>query len=289
MSLSAPPHGFLTETFRLPDDPFAAARVCSVNEEASIMTTLIRRSLFYSLISIAFVSAYGQDSWTWPEKPKNLQVLTDFSGQELRPVMTGFSRALGVRCTHCHVGEEGKPLSTYDFASDANLNKDRAREMLRMLTPINEHLAKIQPSGPKRVNMWCHTCHAGRPRPATLEEELNEAYTRAGVTAAVARYRDLREKFYGKAGYDFSESSLNGFAYGLIAKKDFDGAIAIFRLNASQYPQSGNVWDSLAEAYLAAGKNELGEIYYRKSLEIDPQNDNALKKLGEIEGKGRVQ
>ena len=33
-------------------------------------------------------------------------------------VMPGFTRALGVRCSYCHVGEEGESLSTYDFASD---------------------------------------------------------------------------------------------------------------------------------------------------------------------------
>ena len=32
-------------------------------------------------------------------------------------------------------------------------------------------------------------------------------------------------------------------------------------------------------AYAAAGKPRLEEIYYRKSLEIDPQNENALAKL----------
>ena len=86
------------------------------------------------LILLCTVRGRAQDTWTWPEKPKNLQVLPkDWPGTRLRPVMVGFSRALGVRCSYCHKGEEGKPLSTYDFASDDNPNKNRAREMLRML------------------------------------------------------------------------------------------------------------------------------------------------------------
>ena len=47
------------------------------------------------------------------------------SGERLRPVMMGFTRALGVRCNHCHVGEDGQPLSTFDFVSDENPNKVR--------------------------------------------------------------------------------------------------------------------------------------------------------------------
>jgi len=68
----------------------------------------------------------------------------------------------------------------------------------------------------------------------------------------------------------------------LMKKGDKDGAINIFHLNAAQFPQSGNVWDSLAEAYAAAGKNVLAEIYYRKSLELDPQGANALEKLRKL-------
>lgn len=232
----------------------------------------------------AIPSLRAQEPWRWPEHPKNLKVLgPDKTGEKLRPIMTGFTRALGVRCTYCHVGEEGKPLSTYDFASDANPNKERAREMLRMLGDINEHLKKIQPSGDKRVNMWCHTCHAGRPRPMTLEEEMGEAFRKSGTAAAIARYKELKERYRDRGAYDFREGPLNTFAYDLLAKKEVESALQVFRLNAEEFPSSGNAWDSLAEGYLAAGKKEQAAIYYRKSLELDPDNDNALAKLREIE------
>ncbi|HUP18418.1 MAG TPA: c-type cytochrome, partial [Gemmatimonadota bacterium] len=116
--------------------------------------------------------------WSWPERGENLQVLPeDTPPERLRAIMTGFTRALGVRCTYCHVGEDGQPLSTYDFASDELHHKEVARTMYRMLGVINDTLRTIESSGHTRtrVNMWCHTCHRGRPRPTTLEEELREA------------------------------------------------------------------------------------------------------------------
>ena len=94
----------------------------STNALAGIVGTL-------SLATFLALPASAQESWNWPEKPKNLQVLPkEWPGKRLEPVMKGFTRALGVRCSYCHKGEEGKPLSTYDFASDENPNKDRARE-----------------------------------------------------------------------------------------------------------------------------------------------------------------
>lgn len=224
--------------------------------------------------------ARSQDRWSWPDTPKNLQVFPkEWTGQRLRPVMLGFTNALGVRCSHCHVGEEGKPLSTFDFASDANPNKDRAREMYRMLGSINAHLEKITPGGDKRVNMWCHTCHDGRPRPATLPEELGARYRMGGVDSALAHYADLKKRFYGRGGYDFGEGALNEFGYDVLAEKDFPAAIRVFAANAELHPQSPNAWDSLAEAWLKSGDTTRAAEYYRKVLTLDPGNANATKML----------
>ncbi len=230
--------------------------------------------------------------WDWPEKSKNLKVLpADTSPDRLRAAMRGFTGALGVRCNYCHVGEEGKPLSTFDFASDANPNKDRAREMMRMLGSIDGHLKKIDPSGAERVGVRCQTCHQGRPRPTTLEQELLDAYRKDGRKAIVPRYTELRERYYGGGGLDFGEPSLNNLGYELLessAPGDLETAIAVLQLNTEQYPKSGNAWDSLAEAYAKAGRNEIAAIYYRKSVEVDPANEHALQELRALAAGGET-
>jgi tetratricopeptide (TPR) repeat protein len=256
----------------------------SGREEIIMLGRLLGKIWCISLLAILFACpARAQDRWSWPEKPSNLQVLPkDWPGSRLRPVMIGFTRALGVRCSNCHKGEEGKPLSTYDFASDENPNKNRAREMLRMLGDINDHLKKIEPSGDKRVNMWCHTCHHGRPRPMTLEEELGEQYRTKGLKTALEHYTDLKKKYYSRGAYDFGEDSLNSFGYDVLENKDAAGAIQVFQLNAEGFPQSGNVWDSLAEAYLKAGDLKNAEENYKKALTLDPTDENAKEMLRKI-------
>ena len=227
---------------------------------------------------------YAQD-WKWPEKPQNIQVLSkDLTGARLGAPMRGFTRALGVRCTHCHVGEEGKGFSTYDFPSDENPNKERAREMLRMLGSINEHLKNIEPSGDKRVNMWCHTCHRGLARPITLSAQLGETYRAEGLEASHTQYSELKERYYGKGAYQFSESALNELGYEALKQKNPEGALKAWKLNSKEYPKSGNVWDSLAEGYMLTGDKKKAKKYYKKSLKLNPANQNAkdmLKKLKE--------
>ena len=245
---------------------------------------------FCGIASLAVVFTYfsrAQDQWSWPEKPKNIQVLPkDWPGSRLKPVMTGFTRALGVRCSYCHVGEEGKPLSTYDFPSDQNPNKSRAREMLRMLGSINDHLKKIEPSGDKRVNMWCHTCHHGRPRPMTLEEELGETYRTKGLDTALYHYTELKKKYYGRSSYDFGERALNDFGHEVLGNNDAAGAVRVFTLNSNEFPEQTNVWDSLAEAYMKSGDMKMAERCYEKVLELDPKNENSREMLRKIKKGG---
>ena len=69
-----------------------------------------------------------------------------------------------MRCTHCHVGEEGKPLSTFDFASDAKTEKAIARAMMRMVHRINS--ADLR-SGSGASKVTCFTCHRGATKPLT--------------------------------------------------------------------------------------------------------------------------
>lgn len=238
-----------------------------------------------SVVACTSARVGAQQRWSWPEKAKNLKVLPkDTSAEQLRDVMRSFSHGLGVHCAHCHVGEEGKPLSTYDFPSDKKKAKETARIMLRMVGDVHHDLEKVDTGDKPKVEVNCYTCHHGRPRPVTLVDELMGVYASDGLAAAIDRYHELRDRYYGASAYDFTERSLNEMGYRLLGKGAVDGAIAVLRLNATEYPQSGNVFDSLAEAYATAGRNDLAEIYYKKSLALDPDNRHALRKLHELEG-----
>lgn len=49
------------------------------------------------------------------------------------------------------------------------------------------------------------------------------------------------------------------------------------------FPHSGNLFDSLAEAYLYAGDEEKAIIFFKKSLALSPDNENAIKRLQQLE------
>jgi len=50
------------------------------------------------------------------------------------------------------------------------------------------------------------------------------------------------------------------------------------------YPQSWNVYDSLAEAYMMNGDKDLAIEYYEKSLALNPNNTNGARMLQKLKG-----
>lgn len=100
-----------------------------------------------------------------PTEHKNLKVLPpSIPHDRLIGIMRNYSASLGVKCTFCHVGEEGK-RETMDFASDANPHKNIARVMMTMTRRINEQELMVTDFTKSKVT--CFTCHRGSPHPLT--------------------------------------------------------------------------------------------------------------------------
>ncbi len=136
-----------------------------------------------------------------------------------------------------------------------------------MAKGIHAILYNLEPAAPKR----------------SLVHDLGYTIVNRGVDAAIAQYHELKRS--NPKDFDFDERPLNQLGYMLLEKDRTSDAIAIFKLNAEEYPKSSNVYDSLAEAYAKNGQNQLAIDNYHKSLELDPKNENAAKKLKELEQK----
>ncbi len=79
-----------------------------------------------------------------------------------------------------------------------------------------------------------------------------------------------------------SENAVNRCGYELLNKGNTDGAVAVLRFNVYLYPESSNVYDSLGEAYMTAGEIQSAIENYERSLELDPNNTNAVEMLKKL-------
>lgn len=77
----------------------------------------------------------------------------------------------------------------------------------------------------------------------------------------------------------FDESHLNTLGYLLLSLEKVREAKEIFRLNIEMYPDSSNVYDSYGQACTISGDRQDAIVNYKKSLDLDPGNQNAVEKL----------
>ncbi len=104
-----------------------------------------------------------------------------------------------------------------------------------------------------------------------------------GPETAVNRFREKmkQDKDTPKPG----EGELNDMGYQLVNMGKMKAAIEVFKLNVELYPDAFNAYDSLGEAYMKSGDYKSAVVNFRRSLELNPRNDNAetmLKKLKEL-------
>jgi len=240
--------------------------------------------------------------------PRNLQVLPkDTAPQDVGAIMQQFTRALGVQCTYCHVQNTPPPLTAeeaaaqaaanppaagrgrgrgqgpqMDFAADTKRQKQTARLMLTLVNDLNARIAAIPGRRADVSRVQCATCHRGVPNPQMLGELLNQTMTGKGEAAAVALYRELRQKYLGTEAYDFREPVLLDLGRQSLAASKPDDALAWLQLNTEFYPKSTDSYLVLAQVHERKRDQAAAIKDVEKARALDPDNAAAKRQLGRL-------
>ena len=102
--------------------------------------------------------------------------------------------------------------------------------------------------------------------------DLKSGAVLGGLKGADEHYKKLSEKF----GYTIPvpENLINQMGYQFLFDSKPEEAIAVFKANVERYPNSANVYDSLAEAYERGGRIDLAEPLYDKARILGQQNND---------------
>jgi tetratricopeptide (TPR) repeat protein len=116
------------------------------------------------------------------------------------------------------------------------------------------------------------------PAHDSAEFRFSAAVYADGAEGAVAFVRQLQAA---GTAEQVAEAVVNRMGYWLLGQDRIEEAIRLFELNVELYPEAWNVYDSLGEAQLEAGLRSQGLGNYRRSLELNPENDNARRVLAD--------
>jgi CubicO group peptidase (beta-lactamase class C family) len=125
----------------------------------------------------------------------------------------------------------------------------------------------------------------------SVARQMFKEILKSDAETVLSEYRKRRESATGDTGNGqpsespkLTEIQMNRLGYQLLGLKRVNDAIAVFKQNTVDFPDAFNTWDSLAEGYMVSGDKESAIKYYKKSLELNPDNTNATQKLKELGG-----
>lgn len=100
---------------------------------------------------------------------------------------------------------------------------------------------------------------------------------------ALDAYKVIKEK--DSLDSTINENNLNTLGYKKLREKKYENAIDIFKINVALYPESSNVYDSLADAFMKSGDTIQAIKNYKRSLEFDSGNARAKRNIKRLEKK----
>ncbi len=105
-------------------------------------------------------------------------------------------------------------------------------------------------------------------------------------TEIVQRMKQHYQKASKEFGYKVSppEMMINGLGYNAISLKQYPKAAALFEMNIENYPESGNVYDSYADALIAQKDTAKAIANYQKAFAIT-KSEETKQKLDQLQGK----
>ncbi len=175
---------------------------------------------------------------------------------------------------------------TFDFTTWAKVSKrNSVARLLKWISAVEDGHFALTPSSPHKIHgndqalvLWA----IRRLVFPDLSKRLRILIDEVDEEDFVTEYRILRAKYPPES---LGEDLLNTLGYELLWEDKPTKAMTALRLNVEEYPAAWNPYDSLAEVYMAQGELELSIANYRRSLELNPKNANAEKKLKELEGR----
>jgi len=214
-----------------------------------------------------------------PPPISNLQILPkDSSREQVLTTMAAFTAALGVQCNYCHV-QEGRG-GRNDMAADDKPAKKAARGMMLLAREINAKLPEaVGKDAPSTTRVGCATCHRGIPIPKQMTDIMTEAAAGGGAAAGIAKFKEMRDKFYPGQSYDFGETVMLTMSQRANTAGKADDALAYLQANLEFHPKSVRTYAGIAQIKNAKGDKAGAIAALEKAVELDPTNAQAKAQL----------
>ncbi|MDF7811606.1 serine hydrolase [Hymenobacter sp. YC55] len=220
-----------------------------------------------------------QDFYRWSEGINSFKLISPASTRELlQPFAVGSQTGLGggkmegERITkHVHDGTSSNYqallVSTPPSGTTILLQTNNKQNNLY---PISESIQALLEGKPYR------------PITKSFLATFQRDFGKMDGQQVLALYEKVKTETPTLYGFD-KEELLNETGYYLLGQNRPADAVMLFEYNAKLFPASGNVFDSLGEAYYKQGNKEKALEKYTQALKLSPGLGSAQKMIAELQ------
>jgi len=163
-------------------------------------------------------------------------------------------------------------------------NKGKSLQEIEDILSLKNEFAFVKEMIPYKQNgdNWIRPQHELHTRLFFLQHKeyiASDIISKGGYASFQASLNKIEK--LGDAVYT-DETSIWRLGYVWMNKGYITEAIEIFKLWTEAYPESFNAYDSLGEAYMKNGDKKKAIQNYKKSLELNPNNNNAKEMLEKL-------
>jgi len=222
-----------------------------------------------------------EDMFKWDQALYGSKILTDESKEKMfTPVQNNYGYGWGIM--EQHFGDMKKKVITHSggiFGFNSLIT--RLVEDKNFVMVLNNFENGNISNLTKGIVNILYGLEAAPPK-KSLAVTIAKTIKEKGINEGIKEFNKLKDN---KEEYRINEGEINTLGYFLLEGGKVSDAIEVFKLNVDAFPESFNVYDSLGEAYLAAGDVENAKINYKKSVELNPNNSSGIEALKKLEGK----
>ena len=120
------------------------------------------------------------------------------------------------------------------------------------------------------------------PKPLIIFEVYRKMKSES-VEKGIAYLKDLKKNKFDSYNFNSFENELNRLSYKFLGEGKTDDALKVIDYAVSEFPNSFNIYDTRGEIYFIKKDYNASKKNYQKTLELNPNNDNAKEMLNKIE------
>lgn len=180
-----------------------------------------------------------------------------------------------------------KSFERFIYIATANWDKRNIRNRDRHVRLYEAMNSKCKGEFPAKLEYFENENHNSVP-PIAFYNGISAIFEGYGIYHRnIESTEQLTQHFQSlseRLSWDFRppEYLVNRIGYSMLQSKneiDRSKALGFFILNTENYPGSFNAYDSLGEAYEILGNKEMASRNYKKSLELNPNNEQTKLKI----------